>query len=50
MSMLLNLLAGIGSVTVLFITMFLYKAFGLVSSNKTSGIGALVGNVFGGDR
>lgn len=43
MSTLLNLLAGTGSVTVLFIAMLIYKAVGTLSSEKTSGIGALAG-------
>ena len=45
MATLLSVLAGIGSVTVLFISMLIYKAFDTVSSTKTSGLGAIAGVV-----
>jgi uncharacterized membrane protein len=45
MSTLLNILAGIGSVTILFFAMMIYKIAGTVSSTKTTGIGALFGDL-----
>ena len=45
MSTVLNILAGIGSVTVLFFAMFVYKIAGSVSTHKTSGIGTLFGDI-----
>ena len=41
----LNILAGIGSVTILFFAMLIVKIGGTVSTTKTTGIGALFGDV-----
>lgn len=45
MSTMLNILAGIGAVTVLFFAMMIYKIAGTVSSTKTTGLGALFGDL-----
>src|SRR5580765_6539172 len=45
MSTVLNILAGIGSVTILFFAMLICKIAGTVSSTKTTGIGALFGDL-----